>query len=129
MTEASSGLGPAVLAIASISPLVARTINVGVTTATSADAAMNKVNGGHGATNVRYEKTASAHILPRASIHRFIISESPPSVRMNETPIVAKGRQDYRLGWLAKSPAGMKLSVSVECAWSRPRVVTTPMAV
>ena len=72
MTEASSGPGPTVLAIASIRPLVARTIRVGVATATRAVIAMNKVNGGHGAMKVWYEKTASAHILRRFSIHCFI---------------------------------------------------------
>ena len=68
MAEASEP-GPTDPVIASISPLVARTITVGVTTATSADAAMNKVNGGHGATNVRYEKAASAQTVRRVSVH------------------------------------------------------------
>ena len=58
--------------IASISPLVARTITMGVTTATRAEAAMKRVNGGHGATKVRYEKTASAHAPRRVSVHVFI---------------------------------------------------------
>ena len=68
-TGASSGLGPTVLVIASISPLVARTIKVGVTTEIRAEAAMKMVNGGHGAIKMRYEKTASAHTLRKVTIH------------------------------------------------------------
>ena len=99
MREASSvGPGPAALVIASISPLVARTITVGVTTAITAEAAMKMVNGGHGATKVRYQKTASAHTLRRVSIQCFIFSGSRQVVRMDETAIVAADRQAYRLG-------------------------------
>ena len=71
---ASAGLGPTALVTASINPLVARTITVGVATATSAVAATKMVNGGHGATKVRYEKTASAHAPRIVSLHCFISS-------------------------------------------------------
>ena len=94
---ASPALGPTDLVIPSISPLVARTITVGVTTETSAEAAMNTVNGGHGATKVRYEKAASAHAPRRVSLHCFISSLPAPSEMTDETTILP-GLAGYAAG-------------------------------
>ena len=58
---------------ASIKPLVAWTITVGVTTATTAVTAMKTVNGGQGAMKMRYQKTANAH-RSLAVLSRFFIS-------------------------------------------------------